>query len=114
MSLRTITLSAALLALSGCGVIYTAPSVDDGVPFGTAAGTDYDVEVVALTYESAAAANLDPYVPARLPLAFQPGASAAAVAAARVPQLPALPAATARPGARPGVVPDEFPPQTEP
>ena len=102
MSLRTITLSVALLALTGCGVIYTAPSVDDGVPFGTAYGTDYDVKVVALTYESAAAANLEPYVPARLPLAFQPGAGAAAGAGAQAPRLPALPAATARRAVRPG------------
>jgi hypothetical protein len=59
MSLRAITLSMALFALTGCGVIYTAPSVNDGVPFGSASGTDYDVEVVSLTYESAAAANLE-------------------------------------------------------
>ena len=67
MSLRTVTLIVALLALPGCGVIYTAPSVSDGVPFGTAIGTNYDVEVVALTYESAAVANLETYIPARLP-----------------------------------------------
>ncbi len=113
MPLRTITLSAALLALTGCGVIYTAPSVSDGVPFGTAYGTDYDVKVVALTYESAAAANLQTYVPARLPLAFQPGASAAASASAQMPPMAALPQATARRTERPGVVPDEFPPLTE-
>jgi len=114
MCLRTITLSAALLALTGCGVIYTAPSVNDGVPFGTAYGTDYDVKVVALTYESAAAANMETYVPARLPLAFQPGASAAASASIRIPQMPALPVATARRTVRPDFVPDELPPPTEP
>ncbi len=114
MSLRTITLGVALLALTGCGVIYTAPGVNDGIPFGTAYDTDYDVEVVRLTYESAAAANLKPYVPARLPLAFQPGASASAATGVRTPRMPALPAATARPTARPGFVPDEFPPLTEP
>ena len=113
MSLRTITLSVALLALSGCGIIYTSPGVSDGVPFGTAYGTDYDVKVVALTYESAAAANLETYVPARLPLAFQPGASAAASASVQLPPMPALPAATARHTVRPGSVPDEFPPLTE-
>jgi polysaccharide export outer membrane protein len=107
-------LSAALLALTGCGVIYTAPSVNDGVPFGSAYGTDYDIKVVSLTYESAAAANLETYVPARLPLAFQPGAGAGASAAIRTPGLTALPAATARPTARPGFVPDVFPPLTEP
>jgi polysaccharide export outer membrane protein len=114
MSLRAITLSMAMLALTGCGVIYTAPSVSDGVPFGTASGTDYDVEVVSLTYESAAAANLETYIPARLPLAFQPGASASASAGLRTPQMPPLPSATARPTARPGFVPDEFPPIVEP
>ena len=114
MSLRTITLSAALLALSGCGIIYTAPSVHDGVPFGTAYGTDYDVAVVPLSYESAAAANLETYVPARLPLAFQPGASASVSATQRTAQLPGLPAATARRTSRPGFVPDQFPPVIEP
>ena len=113
MSLRTITLSAAVLALTGCGVIYTAPSVSDGVPFGTAYGTGYDVKVVKLTYESAAAANMEAYVPARLPLAFQPGASAAASASMRIPPIPPLPAATARRTVRPGSAPDEFPPLTE-
>jgi polysaccharide export outer membrane protein len=107
-------LGAALMALSGCGLVYTAPSVHDGAPFGTAYGTDYDVKVVPLTYESAAAANLETYVPARLPLAFQPGAGASGAAAPRPPQLQAIPAATARPTARPGFVPDEFPPLTEP
>jgi len=114
MSLRTTTLSAILLALSGCGYIYTAPSVHDGVPYGTAYGTDYDVKVVALTYESAAAANIETYIPARLPIAFQPGASASGTAALRDPQLPALPTATARPTTRPTFVPDSFPPLLEP
>lgn len=114
MSLRAITFGAALLALSGCGVIYTAPGVSDGVPYGTAYGTDYDVKVVPLTYESAAAANLETYVPARLPVAFQPGAGAGAAETLSAPRLPALPPATARPTARPGFVPDAFPPLTEP
>jgi len=113
MLLRTITLGASLLALAGCGVIYTAPSVHDGFPFGTAYGTDYDVKVVSLTYESAAAANMDAYVPARLPLAFQPGAAAAASAGAQVPPMPGLPATTARRTVRPGFIPDELPPLAE-
>ncbi len=113
MSLRTITLSVALLALTGCGVIYTSPSVNGGIPFGTAYNTDYDVEVVKLTYESAAAANMKAYVPARLPLAFQPGASATASASMRIPAMPAFPPATARRTVRPGFVPDEFPPLAE-
>ena len=114
MSLRTVSLSAALLALTGCGVIYTAPGVSDGVPYGAAYGTDFDVEVVELTYESAAAANLVTYVPARLPLAFQPGAGGVTAGSVRTLQMPALPAATARPTVRPGFVPDQFPPLTEP
>ena len=114
MSLRTIIWSAALLALTGCGVIYTAPSVSDGAPSGTAYGTDYDVKVVSLTYESAAAANLETYVPARLPVAFQPGASSSVGAAVRAPRIAPLPAATARPTSRPDFVPDVFPPLTEP
>jgi polysaccharide biosynthesis/export protein len=114
VTLRAITLSVALLALASCGVIYTAPGVSDGSQTGTAPGTDYDVEVVALTYESAAAANLKPYVPARLPAAFQPGASAGAGSVARAPQVPALPPATARASVRPGSVADNFPPLTEP
>ncbi|MHA1528871.1 MAG: polysaccharide biosynthesis/export family protein [Alphaproteobacteria bacterium] len=113
MLLRTIALSTALLALAGCGVIYTVPSVHDGFPFGTARGTDFDVKVVTLTYESAASANMEAYVPARLPLAFQPGASAAASASAQLPPMPALPAATARRSVRPGSTPDELPPLAE-
>ncbi len=114
MTLRAITLSVALLALASCGVVYTAPGVNDESSLGTAYSTDYDVEVVALTYESAAAANLKPYVPARLPAAFQPGAAASASASAQAPQMPPLPPATARPSQRPGFMPDEFPPLTEP
>lgn len=114
MSLRTLTWGAALLALTGCGVIYTAPGVSDGVPLGDAHGTDYDVKVVSLTYESAAAANMVTYVPARLPLAFQPGASAPTAASVRTPGMPALPAATARPVSRPGSVSDNLPPPSQP
>ncbi len=113
MSLRAVSFGAALLALTGCGVIYTAPGVHDGTPFGTAYDTDLDVEVVRLTHESAAAANLIPYVPARLPLAFQPGAPSASDAA-RAPHLPALPPGTARPTPRPSFQAEEFPPLREP
>ena len=114
ITLRTIIFSTALLALSGCGVVYTAPGVHDGVPYGTAYKTDYDVKVVPLTYESAAAANLETYFPARLPLAFQPGSGKNIGAASRAPQLPALPVATARQTVRPGFIPDAFPPLIEP
>ncbi len=86
----------------------------DAAAGGETYATDYDVQVLPLTYESAAAANLIPYVPARLPLAFQPGAGAKAATRAAVPDLPSPPPATARPTARPGFVPDEFPPLTQP
>lgn len=97
------------LALAGCGVVYTAPSVRE------AAGTDYDVAVVPLTYETAAAANLVPYVPARLPLAFQPGAAAKVQAVrAVVPALDALPEPSVPRTVRPNFIADAFPPLGEP
>jgi polysaccharide export outer membrane protein len=115
MSLRAVSFGMALLALGGCGVIYTAPGVHDGTPFGTAYGTALDVKVMPLTHESAAAANLETYVPARLPLAFQPGATAVLTGSAvRTPQLPVLPAGTARPTPRPDLQADEFPPLRDP
>jgi len=114
MSLRAVSFGMAILALSGCGVFYTAPGVHDGTPFGTAYDTDLDVRVVRLTHESAAAANLIPYVPARLPLAFQPGATAAVAGAPSAPALPALPPASARLTPRPGFVAEDFPPLGEP
>ena len=112
--MRSVILGGALLALTGCGVFYTAPGVHDGAPFGSAYGTDFDVKVVPLTYESAAAANMVTYIPARLPLAFQPGATATVASGVATPQLPALPTATARPVSRPGFIPDEFPPLIDP
>jgi polysaccharide export outer membrane protein len=115
MSLRAISFGVALAALTGCGAIYTAPGVHDGVPNGSAYGTDFDVEVVSLTYESAAAANLLAYVPPRLPLAFQPGTSAAVVGGAgQTTRLRALPEGTARRSPRPGFLAEEFPPLTQP
>ena len=114
MTIRAFSFCAALTALAGCGVIYTAPDVSDGRPLGSAYGTDYDVKVVPMTYESSAAANLVTYVPARLPLAFQPGASARAGSTIGAPSLPGLPPATARATSRPTFLADEFPPLTEP
>ena len=115
MRIRTATLAAALLALSGCGVIYTVPSVHDGQPFATAYGTDFDVRVVRLNHETAAAANLEPYVPPRLPLAFQPDAVASmAEVDVDVPGLPPVPPTTARRMTRPDVVSDRLPPESQP
>lgn len=82
MFLRGLTAVAALATLgtlANCGVIYTVPAVHDGAPYGDGYGTDFDVEVVSMTYESAAAANLESYIPPRLPAVFQPGALQEAV-----------------------------------
>ena len=111
MRFGTATLAAALLALSGCGLIYTVPSVHDGEPFATDYGTDFDVRVVRLSHETAAAANLEPYVPPRLPLAFQPDA---VVSMSEIEsELPELPAAVRR-GTGGRAVATRLPPQGEP
>ncbi len=107
MIIRYATLAAALLALAGCGVIYTVPSVHDGMPFATAYGTDYDVRVVQLSHETAAEANLQPYVPPRLPLAFQP--EAVASMAEIDANFGALPPATARRTTRPAAISERLP-----
>jgi len=112
MIIRYATLAAALLTLAGCGVIYTVPSVHDGLPFGTAYGTDLDVRVVRLNHETAAEANLEPYVPPRLPLAFQPEtvASMTEIEASA----DALPPPTARRTTRPAAISERLPPPLEP
>ena len=101
--------------LSACGVVYTSPSVSDGSAFGDS-GSDLNVEIVGMTYESATAANLTPYVPARLPLGFQPNAAKelAASRGVNIPSLGALPAAPTQAGLRPGFVPDNLPPLEPP
>ena len=96
--------------LSACGVYYTSPQVSDGSIFG-GNDTDLKVNVVALTFESTTKANLDPYVPARLPLGFQPDAIARVTSqTVAVPPLPPAPAPATRPGSRPGFVADRLPP----
>ncbi len=114
MSFRATWVGAALSLLSGCGVVYTAPGVHDGAPYGDGYASDFDVAVVPMTYETTMAANLDPYVPARLPAAFQPGAFEAAMAAATPEDLASIPPATARPVRRPDGVTDALPPRVEP
>ncbi|MEM7210938.1 MAG: polysaccharide biosynthesis/export family protein [Pseudomonadota bacterium] len=109
-------LSAVLgFAISGCGVVYTSPGVSDGSVFGDS-GSDLNVDIVRMTYESAAAANLTPYIPARLPLGFQPDAATkiATSSSVRLPRLGALPAPPTQPGLRPGFVPDNLPPLEPP
>src|SRR6056297_2521806 len=69
--MRLVVLAAAF-ALTGCGVVYTSPSVyGPGDAAGFNASTDYDVAVVPLTLETAMEANLAPYVPPRLPDALR-------------------------------------------
>ena len=115
MHFRAMIVGAGLLTLGGCGVIYTAPGVQEGAPSGGAYGANYDVEVVPLTHESAMAANLEEYVPARLPAAFQPESLEAARAASLSGAgAPPLPPATARRVTRPADVTDELPPPGRP
>ena len=116
MKLEGLVALAAIAAVAGCGVVYTSPSVMDGSTMGQPSSTDYDVEVVRLTDETARAANLLPYVPPRLPLAFQPGAASRTVQASRAmqPDLMPLPEPSFLPEQRPGVIPDRLPPQAAP
>lgn len=101
--------------LGGCGIVYTSPQVSDGSTFGDSTG-NLNVDVVALTYESATAANLTPFIPARLPLGFQPDAARriAAGGSLNIPALGALPTAPTQAGQRPGFVPDDLPPLEPP
>ena len=96
----------AALALTGCGLVYTAPGVSEND------GTDgeLDVKVVAMTFQSVADANLDPYVPARLPAAFQPGAARRAIAEAPIPRLSGAPSPVTQTRPRPDFVPANLPP----
>ncbi|MEM0922701.1 MAG: polysaccharide biosynthesis/export family protein [Pseudomonadota bacterium] len=100
--------------LAGCGVVYTAPGVNDGAVFGSASDTQYDVQVVSLSPESVIAANLEPYVPPRLPLAFQPGAAAQAAKSVAPVSLAPLPAPSAKSSPRPNFIAERFPPLSDP
>lgn len=113
MAMRGLVPVMLALGMAGCGVVYTAPQVRDGSPLGQASGTDYDVEVVRLTEESARAANLVPYVPERLPMAFQPGVAERTRNAVRtsLPEnLVPPPEPQFLPERRPAFIADRFPP----
>ena len=114
-NVRALAVTAALMGLGGCGVIYISPSVSEGGVFGSVVD-DLDVSVIPLTFESTAAANLTPYVPARLPLGLQPEAykDAAAASVPRASRLAALPAPPTQPNRRPGFIPDNIPPAEAP
>lgn len=63
----------AVLALGGCGLLYTSPHVyEAGDARGFAADSDGDVMIVPMTFESAMEANLTAYVPQRLPEVYRP------------------------------------------
>ncbi|MEC9434602.1 MAG: polysaccharide biosynthesis/export family protein [Pseudomonadota bacterium] len=84
----------AALALGGCGLVYTSPAVyETGSVRSDADGATTDVQVIPLTFETAAEANLDSYVPARLPDVFRPTPAtppgAVALASTAMPALPA-------------------------
>lgn len=113
---RWATLGAGASALAGllaaCGVVYTVPDVGG---MGVGNGTEFDVRVVRLSPETTAAANLQPYIPPRLPLAFQPDAVARIAAKGPAqPQLPALPQPSVPEARRPNFIPDRFPPIESP
>ncbi|WP_249579782.1 polysaccharide biosynthesis/export family protein [Thermohalobaculum sediminis] len=112
MRLQAGLICAFVFGSTGCGVIYTVPKVSEGknAPFYQ---TDLDVQVVPLTYETAAAANLEPYIPPRLPTAFQPNAAESVRLASYGTARP-LPAPTARRATRPDPVVDRIPPQIDP
>ncbi|MEM7669327.1 MAG: polysaccharide biosynthesis/export family protein, partial [Pseudomonadota bacterium] len=104
----------ASMAITGCGVVYTSPQVHDGSVFGDASGTGYDVQVVRLTPETAIAANLEEYVPPRLPLAFQPGAAAQAAKRASQVRLDPIPDPSTKVMPRANFVAEVFPPLGSP
>lgn len=112
---RVIALTSATIGLLGsCATVYTSPTVSDGSIFG-ASSTDLKVSIVGLTFESTTKANLDTYVPARLPLGFQPEAVKRIVSEKfQLPSAGPLPSTTARPSVRPGFIPDRLPPVEPP
>ena len=121
MAMRTAAIWSVLAAVSvsitaGCSAIYTAPGVDDGSIFGEP-DTDLDVRIIAMTNESTIAANLTPYVPARLPVGLQMGATGKIeIDRNFLPQVttPPTPVAPSRTGVRPGFIPDNLPPPSSP
>ncbi|MEM7056391.1 MAG: polysaccharide biosynthesis/export family protein [Pseudomonadota bacterium] len=101
-------------SLTACAAIYTAPSVSNGSVFGET-GTDLKVNIVQMTFESTQKANLDPYIPARLPLGFQPDAIQKLKSTnVAIPNTSPLPSPPTQPNVRPGFIPDNLPPLETP
>ena len=88
-------------------MIYTVPAVTDQSANGSGYKTDYDVEIVPLTYETVVGANLDPYLPPRLPAAFQ--SSAVGQGYVGTAAMPGVTMSTARNLPRPGFAADTLP-----
>ena len=96
--------------LTACAAIYTSPTVSDGSIFGDS-GTDLQVNIIPLSFESTTKANLDTYVPARLPLGFQPESIAKVLdEQIAIPSQRALPTPPSQPRTRPSFIPDNPPP----
>lgn len=113
-ALGIVTAFSAVIGLSACGLVYTAPGVHDGSVYGDPGNTDYDVRIVRITPETAIAANLEPYVPPRLPLAFQPDAAARAAKRAGALRLDPIPAPATIAQQRPTFLAEKFPPLSQP
>ncbi len=104
---------AAVVGLTGCGVIYTSPSVSDGTRgYNSLGDASFNVEVVPLSFETALAANLQPYVPARLPAFFSPS-GARGGKAPRPIATGAFPPAATEPTAAPAPLTTTLPPPLE-
>ncbi len=102
----------AAIGVAGCGAVYTSPHVyDESLNAAYNAQTEFDVNVVPLTFTTVAEANMSPYVPARLPDAFRP-ASARPLPAigAGDTRMPALPSPTVSSAARGGAGGADLPP----
>ncbi len=93
-------------------MVYTVPAVTDQSANGSGYKTDYDVEIVPLTYETVVGANLDPYLPPRLPAAFQP--SAVGSGSVGIAATPGVTISTARTLPRLGLVANTLPPAGKP
>ncbi|MEM8792459.1 MAG: polysaccharide biosynthesis/export family protein [Pseudomonadota bacterium] len=111
--MRVFAIVTALAMLSACGVVYTSPGVSDGSAHGIP-NTEFDVTVVKLTPETTIAANIEEYVPPRLPLAFQPGAAAQAAKSAGGLRIDPIPQPSTQQVLRPASLAERFPPLGEP
>lgn len=97
----------AFVVLAGCGSAYISPSVQE---VSKNSGADISVNVVQLSPTTIRAANRSPYVPRRLPKAFQKLATVPAETVAT----PDLPQPPVKPESRPKQLEMRLPPAVEP